>query len=66
MVQLGDVTTPIIDYSGQLTTVQAFLESYFDYDHGFRWDCVIIIAIFIGSFHVGAVLAVKFLNFQKR
>ena len=65
-LQLGDINTPIIDYSGNKTTVSAFLNSYFNYKYSFRWECVIIGAAFIAVFRVGAVLAIKFISFQKR
>lgn len=41
--QLGDINTPITDYSGQQTTVSGFLRSYFEYKHSFEWICVVIV-----------------------
>jgi hypothetical protein len=65
-VQLGDVQTPVVDYSGQLTTVSGFLRNEFEYKHSFEWYCVLIVGAFIVFFRVGGAAAIKLINYQRR
>ena len=66
MLQLGDSTAPITDYSGKLNTVSAFLEDYFQYDYSFRWPAVAIVAFLVALFRMGSVFAPMYLNYQRR
>ncbi len=65
--QLGDITTPFIaaGYPAD-TTVQGYLESYFDFKHSMVGVCVAVLLGFICLFWLVFAASIKYLNFQKR
>lgn len=50
----------------QQPTVAEFMPSYFGYEYGMRWWCVLILAAYILFVRVTSVLALKYINFLKR
>mmetsp|Transcript_4643 Transcript_4643/g.13342 ORF Transcript_4643/g.13342 Transcript_4643/m.13342 type:complete len:1521 (-) Transcript_4643:659-5221(-) len=64
--QLGDVQTQVTTFNGQQSTASQFLEDYFNYKYNFRWFAVLIVFCFIIFFRVGSVLALRFVNFNRR
>ncbi len=65
--QLGDITTPFsaAGYPAG-TTVQGYLESYFDFKHSMVGVCVAVLLGFICLFWLVFAASIKYLNFQKR
>ncbi|KAK9826588.1 hypothetical protein WJX74_004476 [Apatococcus lobatus] len=67
--QLGDKEQELTGFgTGSATpiTIKAWLKSYFGYEYDFRWYCVLIIFAFVVAFRVLAVMAVRYISFQKR
>lgn len=64
--QLGDINTRITTFDGSESTVSRFLEDYFNFKYNFRWFAVLIVFCFIIFFRVGSVMALRFVNFNKR
>lgn len=67
--QLGDKDQELSGFgtgSADPITIKAWLKAYFGYDYDFRWYCVLIICAFVVAFRVLAVLAVRYISFQKR
>ncbi|KDD76344.1 ABC-2 type transporter, partial [Helicosporidium sp. ATCC 50920] len=64
--QLSDRDNPMIGLDGEVTTVGAFVTSYFGYEYSFIWWCVLIIFAYALAFRVMSVLFLKYVNFQRR
>lgn len=64
-LQLAGSTVPVTAAAGN-TTVGAFLESTYGYKAGWEWWCVLILLGFIAALRAASMLAVRYLNFQKR
>ncbi|BDA47962.1 ABC transporter G family member 36 [Coccomyxa sp. Obi] len=64
--QMGENTDQLITPEGEITTVKAFLTSYFGYEHSFRWNCTAIIIAYIFVFRIGSILSVRFISYQRR
>ena len=67
--QLGDKQQELTGFgTGEAgpVTIGSWIKSYFGYDYDFRWYCVLIIAGFVLAFRVLAVVAVRYISFQKR
>lgn len=67
--QLGDKTQELTGFgtgSANPITIKAWLKSYFGYEYDFRWYCVLILFGFVIAFRLLAVMAVRFISFQKR
>jgi len=65
--QLGDVTNQQLTLStGGTETVSAFINSYFGYRHDFIGAAAGILCGFIITFGLVVILALRFLNFNKR
>ncbi|GAB4819215.1 hypothetical protein N2152v2_006261 [Parachlorella kessleri] len=64
--QLADSDVPLVAVGGVQTTVGTFMGSYFGYEPGFEWWCVLIVAAYVVAFRVGAMLLLRFISFQRR
>jgi len=65
--QLGDITTPFTAAGYPAgTTVQGYLESYFDFKHSMVGVCVAVLLGFICVFWLVFAASIKYLNFQRR
>lgn len=47
-------------------TIKEYVNDVFDFEYGFRWWALLILAAFVVALRLAVVLAVKFINFQKR
>jgi len=64
--QLGDVTSPFTNVDGSMTTVVGFLNSNFRFEHKLLGLCVAVLIAYCLFFRIGAAIALKKINFQKR
>lgn len=64
--QLGNRQDAVTGFDGNQETIQEFMESYFGYKYDFRWWAVLIVAAYLVAFRVAAMLALKFISFQRR
>jgi hypothetical protein len=63
--QLADSTVELEGVAGA-QEVGAFVQSFFDYDPGFVWWCMLIVACYCLAFRLIAVLMLRFVSYQKR
>ena len=64
--QLGNRDDNVKGFDGNNTVIRNFLRDYFGYRFEFRWFAVLIIAAYLVAFRVLAMLALKFMSFQRR
>ena len=64
--QLGNKEDQVSGFDGKQQTIQEFMRGYFGYKYEFRWFAVLIIAAYLVAFRVAAMLALKFISFQRR
>ena len=63
----ADVTTPLTLAAGQpSTTVKQYLDDTYDYKYSFLGWCILILIGYGIAFAFIAVLALRFLKYQKR
>ena len=64
--QLGNREDQVTGFDGNLQTIHDFMRNYFGYKYEFRWYAVLIIAAYLVAFRVAAMLALKYISFQRR
>lgn len=63
--QLADSNVPL-DQPGAPTTIGEYVQSFWGYDPGFSWWCILILFAYIVFFRVVAVMALTYVSFNKR
>ena len=64
--QLGNREDQVTGFDGNPENIHDFIRDYFGYKYEFRWYAVLIIAAYLVAFRVLAMLALKFISFQRR
>ena len=64
--QLGNREDKVTGFDGNPENIHDFIRDYFGYKYEFRWYAVLIIAAYLVAFRVLAMLALKFISFQRR
>lgn len=64
--QLGNRNDNVKGFDGNNTIIHNFLRDYFGYKYEFRWYAVLIVAAYLVAFRIFAMLALKYMSFQRR
>lgn len=64
--QLGNREDEVTGFDGNSETIHDFMREYFGYKYEFRWYAVLIVAAYLVAFRVAAMLALKYISFQRR
>lgn len=64
--QLGNRDDNVTSFDGSEETIHDFVRGYFGYKYEFRWYAVLIVAAYLVAFRIIAMLALKYMSFQRR